>query len=72
MGTGAKPLKTRETEPLTRIERNLLRALQADGRLSNAELAQRINVSPATCHRRTQRLIEEGYITGGRWWTRRR
>ena len=51
---------------LDRIDINILRALHADGRLSNAELAIRVNVSPATCHRRTQRLFDEGYITGVR------
>jgi len=45
------------------VDRQLLRALQADGRMSNADLAQHINVSAATCHRRTQRLIDEGVIT---------
>jgi Lrp/AsnC family leucine-responsive transcriptional regulator len=51
---------------LDRIDVKILRALQADGRLSNADLAARVNVSPATCHRRTQRLFDEGYITGVR------
>ena len=45
-----------------RIDRNILRALQKEGRLTNADLSERVNVSPATCHRRTQRLFEEGYI----------
>ena len=36
--------------------------LQRDGRMTNAELAHAISVSPATCHRRTQRLFDEGYI----------
>ncbi|RUX25468.1 winged helix-turn-helix transcriptional regulator [Mesorhizobium sp. M2A.F.Ca.ET.042.01.1.1] len=49
-----------------RIDIKILRALQAEGRLTNAELAARMNVSAATCHRRTQRLFEEGYITGVR------
>lgn len=44
----------------------ILRALHAEGRLTNAELAMRVSVSPATCHRRTQRLFNEGYITGVR------
>lgn len=61
-----KTLKDKESAPLSRSERSLLRLLQSDGRLTNAELAQRINTSPATCHRRTQRLFEEGYITGVR------
>jgi Lrp/AsnC family transcriptional regulator, leucine-responsive regulatory protein len=51
---------------LDRIDVKILRMLQAEGRLTNAELAARVNVSAATCHRRTQRLFEEGYITGVR------
>lgn len=44
----------------------ILRALHAEGRLTNAELAARVGVSPATCHRRTRRLFDEGHITGVR------
>ncbi|MQB44807.1 winged helix-turn-helix transcriptional regulator [Rhizobium sp. ICMP 5592] len=47
---------------LDRIDLKMLRLLQKNGRLSNAELSQLVDVSPATCHRRTQRLFEEGYI----------
>jgi len=47
---------------IDRIDRRILGHLQANGRLTNAELAERVNVSAATCHRRTQRLFEEGYI----------
>ena len=47
---------------LDRIDRKILRRLQRDGRLSNAELAKQVHVSPATCHRRTQRLFDEGFI----------
>ena len=54
------------TQALDRIDMKILRALQAEGRLTNADLAARVNVSAATCHRRTQRLFEEGYITGVR------
>ncbi|MGQ7845199.1 Lrp/AsnC family transcriptional regulator [Granulosicoccus sp. 3-233] len=54
------------TIELDRIDRKILKLLQADGRLSNAELAQQVNVSAATCHRRTQRLIEGGCISGFR------
>lgn len=53
-------------EPLDNTDRRILKELQGNGRMSNAELAERINASPATCHRRTQRLFEEGYITGVR------
>jgi len=51
---------------LDRIDVKIMRALQADGRLTNAELANRVNVSAATCHRRTQRLFDEGHILGVR------
>src|SRR5690606_18314331 len=51
---------------LDRTDLRILRTLQAEGRRTNAELATRANASPATCHRRTQRLFEEGYITGVR------
>lgn len=47
---------------LDRIDIKILRLLQEDGRLTNADLATKVNVSPATCHRRTQRLFDEGYI----------
>ena len=47
---------------LDRTDVRILRLLQQDGRLSNADLASRVNVSAATCHRRTQRLFEQGYV----------
>lgn len=49
-------------EELDRIDRKILRRLQLDGRIANAELAKAVNVSPATCHRRTQRLLKDGYV----------
>lgn len=48
---------------LDKIDFGILRALQGDGRLSNADLAQRVNISAATCHRRTKRLFDEGYVS---------
>ena len=51
---------------LDRYDLALLRELQADARLSNAELAQRIGLSPAPTWRRVRRLEEQGYITGYR------
>ncbi|MGA7810289.1 Lrp/AsnC family transcriptional regulator [Bradyrhizobium sp.] len=47
---------------LDRTDLKMLRLLQNDGRLSNAELAEMVSVSAATCHRRTQRLFEDGFI----------
>lgn len=51
---------------LDRIDLRMLRALQRDGRVSNADLAAEVGVSAATCHRRTQHLVEAGYISGFR------
>ena len=56
-------MKDSSAPPLDRIDLAILRLLQSDGRLSNAELAKAAHVSPATCHRRTQRLFEEGHVT---------
>ncbi len=53
-------------DDLDKIDLKILRLLQKDGRLSNAELAQRADVSAATCHRRTQRLFDAGYVEGVR------
>ena len=52
--------------PLDRIDLKMLRLLQNDGQLTNSDLAQQVNVSPATCHRRTRRLFRGGFITGVR------
>lgn len=40
----------------------ILRVLQRRGRLSNAELAPEVNLSPSACHRRVARLEAEGVI----------
>jgi len=45
-------------------DRRLLRALQADGRISNADLASRCNLSASACSERVRRLKEDGIITG--------
>ncbi|MCP5381827.1 MAG: Lrp/AsnC family transcriptional regulator [Kordiimonadaceae bacterium] len=51
---------------IDKTDLKILRALQRDGRLNNADLAEMVNVSPATCHRRTQRLFDDGMITSVR------
>lgn len=43
-------------------DRRILKTLQKAGRLSNADLADQINLSPSACHRRVQRLETEGII----------
>ena len=42
----------------------ILTVLQRQGRITNAELSERVNLSPSACHRRVQRLEEEGFIAG--------
>jgi len=51
---------------LDRIDLALLAALQRDGRISNADLAERVKLSPSACLRRVQRLETEGLIAGYR------
>lgn len=40
----------------------ILRVLQAKGRMSNAELSEKVNLSASACHRRVQRLEGDGII----------
>ena len=49
---------------LDAIDRKILAALQVRGRMSNSDLAERVNLSASACHRRVQRLEAEGYISG--------
>jgi DNA-binding Lrp family transcriptional regulator len=49
---------------LDRIDRLILRELQADGSLTNIELARRAGLSPPPCLRRVRALEEGGYIRG--------
>ena len=44
------------------IDRRILELLQKNGRMTNAELADRVHLSPSACHRRVQRLENEDYI----------
>lgn len=49
---------------LQQIDRAILRVLQQDCRLSNAQLAERVGLSPSACWRRVRTLEEEGVIAG--------
>jgi len=49
---------------LDTMDRSLLSVLQKQGRISNADLADKVNLSASACHRRVQRLEAEGYIAG--------
>ena len=53
--------------PLTRldqIDRLILSELQADGRMTNVELARRVGISAPPCLRRVRALEEMGFIKG--------
>jgi Lrp/AsnC family leucine-responsive transcriptional regulator len=51
---------------LSPLDRRILRVLQRDGRISNAELAREIGISPAACWTHTKRLSDTGVIRGVR------
>ena len=46
------------------IDRKILKALQADSRLTMQELADRVGLSVSPCHRRVKLLEERGVISG--------
>jgi Lrp/AsnC family leucine-responsive transcriptional regulator len=50
------------TITLDKTDRKILAILQTDGRLSNQEVAERVNLSPSPCLRRIKRLEEAGVI----------
>jgi len=49
---------------LDRIDRRILADLQADGRMTNVELAKRAGISAPPCLRRVRALEESGFIKG--------
>jgi Lrp/AsnC family transcriptional regulator, leucine-responsive regulatory protein len=51
---------------LSPLDRRILRVLQRDGRISNAELAREIGISPAACWTHTKRLFDSGVVRGVR------
>src|SRR6267154_2065029 len=54
------------TTRLDAIDRNILRELQDNGRITNVELARRVGISAPPCLRRVRALEEAGYIKGYR------
>ena len=46
------------------IDRKILAEIQADGRITNVELARRVGISAPPCLRRVRALEEAGYIQG--------
>lgn len=50
--------------PIDKIDRKILRLLQADGRISNLKLAEEVHLSPTAVLERVRRLTRDGYILG--------
>ena len=55
-------VKDSQLEVLDDLDTAILRELQIDGRISNVDLARRVNLSPPATHARVKRLEQEGYI----------
>jgi DNA-binding Lrp family transcriptional regulator len=51
-------------QKLDDIDRMILSELQADGRMTNVELARRVGISAPPCLRRVRTLEEQGFIRG--------
>jgi len=47
---------------MDKVDRKIIRALQANARLSNQELAERVSLSPSPCLRRVRKLEEDGIL----------
>ncbi|WP_406667567.1 leucine-responsive transcriptional regulator Lrp [Gallaecimonas sp. GXIMD1310] len=54
----------KQVKALDRIDRNILKVLQNDGRISNVELSRRVGLSPTPCLERVKRLERQGVIQG--------
>lgn len=51
-----------QDDAIDQFDRKILALLQADARLTNNDLSERVNLSPSQCSRRRQRLEEAGLI----------
>ncbi|MBP7690362.1 MAG: Lrp/AsnC family transcriptional regulator [Anaerolineales bacterium] len=57
-------LNNSQAQTLDQLDLAILRAVQADGRLSNVDLARRVHLSPPATHARRRRLERAGLIRG--------
>jgi Lrp/AsnC family leucine-responsive transcriptional regulator len=53
-----------DSSKLDSFDRAILRELQANARITNQQLSDRVGLSPSPCLRRLRRLEDEGYIAG--------
>ena len=56
--------KANTPKSLDRTDRRILEVLQDDGRISNVQLARKVNLTPTPCIERVKRLERHGYIKG--------
>ena len=56
--------RAKKPRKLDRTDRRILECLQADGRISNVDLARKVNLTPTPCIERVKRLERHGYIRG--------
>lgn len=54
----------RNFAPLDEVDRMIVAELQNDGRMTNAELAERVGIAPSTCVARVRNLLARQIITG--------
>lgn len=64
MGERGRGKQLSNAYPIDRTDLLILSLLQGDGRMSNVELARRVNLSPSPCLERVRRLEALGLITG--------
>ncbi|MDJ0387515.1 Lrp/AsnC family transcriptional regulator [Roseomonas sp. E05] len=64
MSNETVPMKPETVDHLDTVDRQILAELQADGRMTNVELARRVDLSAPPCLRRVRRLEEGGIIRG--------
>jgi Lrp/AsnC family leucine-responsive transcriptional regulator len=62
--TPSSNAQTGGSREIDKIDRRILRVLQADGRISNLKLAEEVHLSPTAVLDRVKRLHRDGYITG--------
>jgi len=56
--------KPQNPKALDRTDRRILECLQNDGRISNVQLARKVNLTPTPCIERVRRLERQGFIRG--------
>ena len=56
--------RAKKPRKLDRTDRRILECLQTDGRISNVDLARKVNLTPTPCIERVKRLERHGYIRG--------